>query len=109
MKMIVDLTDRAKGQFLKVLAQKGKKAIKIGIETKGCSGKSYTMMYADSKDPLDEVIPLSDDAFLYIDPKAALFMIGTQIDFEIDDMGSQFVFNNPNEKGRCGCGKSFHV
>lgn len=107
--MIVNVTDRAKEQFLKVLEAKNKHAIKIGVETKGCSGKAYTMIYVEDKDPLDDVIPLSDSAFLYIDPKAALFMIGTEIDFEENDMSAQFVFNNPNEKGRCGCGKSFHV
>ena len=107
--MIVSVTNQAREQFLKVLEAKNKSAIKIGVETKGCSGKAYTMTYAQEKDPLDEVIPLSDKDFLYIDPKAALFMIGTEIDYEEDDMSAQFVFNNPNEKGRCGCGKSFHV
>lgn len=105
--MLVTITDRAKEQFLLIL--KERRAIKIGVETKGCSGKAYTMTYVMEKDPLDEEIVLSESASLYLDPKALLFMLGTEIDYESDEIKSGFVFRNPNEKGRCGCGKSFHV
>ena len=107
--MIITLTESAKTQFLYLLHSKNKKAIKIGVETKGCSGKAYTLMYTEEKDPLDEVITLGNESFLYIDPKAMLFMLGTEIDYEKNDVKSEFVFRNPNEKGRCGCGKSFHA
>lgn len=107
--MIVSLTQKAKAQFLHLIQSKNKKAIKINVETKGCSGKAYTMTYAEEKDPLDEVINLDNRGALYIDPKALLFIIGTEIDYEANEIKSGFVFNNPNEKGKCGCGKSFHV
>ena len=105
--MLVTVTARAREQFLRIL--KERRAIKIGVETKGCSGKAYTMTYAQEKDPLDEEIVLSESASLYLDPKALLFMLGTEIDYESDEIQSGFVFRNPNEKGRCGCGKSFHI
>ena len=107
--MIISLTEKAKAQFLFLIQSKNKKAIKINVETKGCSGKAYTMTYAQEKDPLDEIVNLEGDAMLYIDPKAMMFIIGTEIDYEVTDIKSGFVFINPNEKGRCGCGKSFHV
>lgn len=107
--MFITLTDRAKNQFLHLMQSEEQHAIKINIETKGCSGKAYTMTYAKSKDPLDEEIALDDQHAIYIDPKAMLFIVGTEIDYETKKLQSGFVFNNPNERGRCGCGKSFHV
>lgn len=82
--------------------------IKIGVQTKGCSGLAYTMTYAEQKEPYDEEIVL-DGVRLLIDPKALLFIIGTSIDYESTPFSEGFVFQNPNEKGKCGCGKSFHI
>ena len=82
--------------------------IRIGIKTKGCSGMSYTMEFADQTSPFDEVVTI-DDITLMIDPKAIMFILGTEMDYIEETLHSGFVFNNPNEKGRCGCGKSFHV
>ena len=82
--------------------------IKIGVQTKGCSGMAYTMTYTDQKDLYDEEVFL-DGVRLLIDPKALLFIIGTCIDYEQTPFSEGFVFQNPNEKGKCGCGKSFHV
>ena len=107
--MVISFTNRAKEQLIYLLQSKNQTAIKINIETKGCSGKAYTMTYSKSKDPLDEEISLDPTHSLYIDPKAMLFIIGTEIDYETSHLQSGFIFNNPNEKGRCGCGKSFHV
>lgn len=108
MKSPVTITASAKEHLIKLIKGKNRKGIKIGVETKGCSGMAYTMTYADEKDPLDETVQL-DDVFLFIDPKAMMFIIGIEIDYATNELESGFIFNNPNEKGRCGCGKSFHV
>jgi iron-sulfur cluster assembly protein len=82
--------------------------IRIGVRTKGCSGLSYTLEFADKQEPMDEVIE-AHGIKLLVDPKASLFLIGTEMDYEEEKLKSGFVFRNPNEKGRCGCGESFHV
>jgi iron-sulfur cluster assembly protein len=82
--------------------------IRIGVRTKGCSGLSYTLEFADKQEPMDEVIE-AEGIKLLVDPKASLFLIGTEMDYEEEKLKSGFVFRNPNEKGRCGCGESFHV
>jgi iron-sulfur cluster assembly protein len=82
--------------------------IRIGVRSKGCSGMSYTLEFADSQQPMDEVVD-TQGVKLLIDPKASLFLIGTVMDYEEEKLKSGFVFKNPNEKGRCGCGESFHV
>ena len=81
---------------------------RIGVRTKGCSGMSYTLEFADAQQPMDEVVEAGGIKLL-IDPKASLFLIGTEMDYEEEKLKSGFVFRNPNEKGRCGCGESFHV
>ena len=82
--------------------------VRIGVRSKGCSGLSYTLEFADKQEPLDEMIE-TQGIKLLIDAKASLFLIGTEMDYEEEKLKSGFVFKNPNEKGRCGCGESFHV
>lgn len=82
--------------------------VRIGIRTKGCSGMSYTLEYADEKAPFDEEMEV-EGVTLLIDPKATMFILGTEMDYVEDKLESGFVFRNPNEKGRCGCGESFHI
>ena len=82
--------------------------IRIGIRTKGCSGMSYTLEFADERNSFDEVVETQGVTIL-IDPKATMFILGTEMDYREDKLESGFVFSNPNEKGRCGCGESFHV
>lgn len=109
-KALFTLTDAAKAQVHSLLGKRGKPSfgIRIGVKQRGCSGKSYTIEYADEKSEFDEILDLGDLKIL-IDPKAVLFIIGTEMDFVQTDLESGFVFRNPNEKGRCGCGESFHV
>jgi iron-sulfur cluster assembly protein len=106
----ITVTESAIERVKHLLDQRGKpsKGIRIGVRTKGCSGLSYTLEYADDISPYDEVVTAGDIQIL-IDPKAIMFIIGSQMDFVDSELQSGFVFNNPNEKGRCGCGESFHV
>ena len=104
------LTGQAVERVKALLDKRGKPSagIRIGVRTKGCSGLSYTLEFADKQEPMDEVVD-TEGVKLLIDPKASLFLIGTVMDYEEDKLKSGFVFRNPNEKGRCGCGESFHV
>lgn len=106
----IQVTEAALERVKLLLSQRGKESagIRIGIRTKGCSGLSYTLEYADERNPLEEVVQIGDVTLL-IDPKALMFILGTEMNYVEDKMQSGFVFTNPNEKGRCGCGKSFHV
>jgi iron-sulfur cluster assembly protein len=104
------ITDAAADRVKALLDKRGKPSagIRIGVRSKGCSGLSYTLEYADEKSEFDEVVEHNGVTVL-IDPKATMFILGTEMDFVEDKMQSGFVFRNPNEKGRCGCGESFHV
>lgn len=106
----VSITDRAAAQIQALLAQRAKPSvgIKVGIRTRGCSGLSYTVEYADEIGKFDEVVE-DKGVRVLIDPKAVMFLIGTEMDFAQEKFKSGFTFTNPNEKGRCGCGESFSV
>lgn len=82
--------------------------LRIGVKTKGCSGLAYDLSWTDEAAPSDEVIT-DQGVTVLIDRKATLFLIGTVMDYEVKAMTAGFTFTNPNEKGRCGCGESFHV
>ncbi len=88
-------------------AQKGM-LLRIDVSTKGCSGMSYRMGWVETPGPGDEVVT-DHGLTVLVDRKASLFLIGTMMDYETKDLSSGFTFVNPNEKGRCGCGESFHV
>jgi len=104
------VTDAAAQRIQALLAKRGKPSagIRIGVRARGCSGLTYTLEYADEKGRLDEVIE-DKGVTILIDPKATMFIIGTEMDYVEDKLQSGFTFRNPNEKGRCGCGESFHV
>lgn len=106
----IQVTSSAMTRIRGLLAARGKPSvgIKIGVRTKGCSGLSYSVEYADRVEPFDEVVDCGEFKLL-IDPKAVLFLIGTEMDYVEEKLKSGFTFRNPNEKGRCGCGESFHV
>ncbi len=82
--------------------------LRISVSTKGCSGLSYDMGWVDAPGPNDEQVH-DRDLTLLVDRKASLFLIGTTMDYQVRDLEAGFTFTNPNEKGRCGCGESFHV
>lgn len=106
---LMTLTDAA-AERLRGLYAKGEqgKLLRIGVKTKGCSGMSYDMSWTDVPAPTDEIVKHQDLTVL-VDRKASLFLIGTVMDYEVKALTSGFTFTNPNEKGRCGCGESFHV
>jgi iron-sulfur cluster assembly protein len=104
------VTAAAAGRIQALLQKRGKPSagIRIGVRSRGCSGLTYTLEYADEKGRLDEVVQ-DKGVTILIDPKASMFIIGTEMDYVEDKIQSGFTFRNPNEKGRCGCGESFHV
>jgi iron-sulfur cluster assembly protein len=107
---VMSVTPLAAERVKALIDSRGKPTagIRIGVRSKGCSGMSYTLEFADKQEPMDEVVETAGIKLL-IDPKASLFLIGTEMDYEEEKLKSGFVFKNPNEKGRCGCGESFHV
>lgn len=106
----ITLTDAAADRVKALLARHTDAAagLRIGVKSKGCSGLSYSIEYADTKGPHDEVVE-DKGVTIFIDPKATMFILGSEVDYVEDKLQSGFVFRNPNEKGRCGCGESFHV
>lgn len=107
---VLTVSDAALERIHALLDKRGKPSagIRIGVRARGCSGLSYTIEYADEKAPLDEVVE-KDGLQIFIDPKAVMFLLGTEMDYVEEKLKSGFTFRNPNEKGRCGCGESFHV
>jgi len=109
-KQAMTVTDAAAQRIQALLASRGKPAagVRVGVRARGCSGLSYTLEYADERGKFDEVVQANGVTIL-VDPKAVMFILGTEMDWVEEKLQSGFVFRNPNEKGRCGCGESFHV
>ncbi len=107
---MLSLTDAATKRVKDLIIGRGtpEAGIRLSVRSKGCSGLSYCLEFADRPADGDEVVKVGDIR-LFIDPKAVFFIIGSQMDYREDALESGFVFSNPNEKGRCGCGESFHV
>ena len=105
----MQLTDAA-AERLRSLYSKGEagKLLRISVNTKGCSGMSYDLSWVEAAGPGDETVA-DKDVTVLVDRKATLFLIGTTMDYEVKGLSSGFTFTNPNEKGRCGCGESFHI
>lgn len=109
-KDIISISDRAAEQIQHLLSQReaAPYGIRVGVKSGGCSGLSYTIEYANEKRNFEEVIE-QKGVRVIIDPKAIMYLIGSEMDYFEDKFKSGFAFVNPNEKGRCGCGKSFHI
>jgi iron-sulfur cluster assembly protein len=106
---LMSLTDAAAARLRTLYANAHEgELLRIALSTKGCSGLSYDMSFVKAPAPTDEIIK-DKDVTVLVDKKATLFLIGTTMDYEEQTLSSQFTFINPNEKGRCGCGESFHV
>ena len=107
---VMRLTDAAADRIKAIMAKADKPlaGVRVGVKNGGCAGMSYTMEYADEVGKLDEVIE-DKGVKLLIDPKAVLFLLGTEMDFKTDKLTSTFVFNNPNQTSACGCGESVQL
>jgi iron-sulfur cluster assembly protein len=104
------LTDAAADRIKAIMAKAEKPiaGVRVGVKNGGCAGMSYTMEYAAEVQKLDEVVE-DKGVKLLIDPKAVLFLLGTEMDFRTDKLSSTFVFNNPNQTSACGCGESVQL
>src|SRR5262245_1821216 len=93
---IRDIMEKSEGRYI---------GVRVGVKNGGCAGMSYTMDYAESQGPLDEVVE-DKGVRILVDPKAVMFLIGTEMDFKRDKLAQRFVFTNPNQTEACGCGES---
>jgi iron-sulfur cluster assembly protein len=109
MPSVVTLTNAAAARVRAIMADKpGSIGLRVGVKKGGCAGMEYTMAVADTKAPHDEVVE-QEGAVLLIEPAAIMYLLGTEMDYQTDKLASQFVFNNPNQTGSCGCGESVNL
>jgi iron-sulfur cluster assembly protein len=104
---VMSLTDAAADRVREIIANADRpvEGIRVGVSKGGCAGMSYKVEYADAPKPGDEVVE-DKGVRVLIDPTAVLFLLGTQMDYKVDKLTAQFVFNNPNQTSACGCGES---
>ena len=107
---VITLTDAAAERVRDLMSRADKPVLglRVGINSKGCSGLSYEVEYAEEQKRFEDVVE-DKGVKIFIDPTAVMFLLGSEMDYVEDTFHTGFVFNNPNEKGRCGCGESFHV
>ena len=110
MNPIIKLSDNAALRIKEIMsnAEKDSLCVRVSVKTGGCAGMSYVMEYTKEINPNDEVI---DDkgVKVFVDSAAIMYLLGTEIDYKKEELSSSFVFNNPNETERCGCGESFKI
>ena len=107
---IIKLNDNAAERIKQIMSKAENSAIgvRVGVKSGGCAGMSYEMEYANEIKPNEEVIE-EKGVKVFIDPKAIMYLLGTEMDYKKEKFSSQFIFKNPNETERCGCGESFKV
>ena len=107
---VLTLTDAAANRVKAIIdrADRPILGVRVGVKNGGCAGMSYTMEYADAAKPGEDVVE-DKGVHVFIEPKAVLFLLGTEMDFQTTKLSSQFVFNNPNQTSACGCGESVAI
>ena len=106
---VIKLSDKAADRIKEILSEnKDSLGVRIGVKSGGCAGMSYVMEYSKEINPNDEVIE-DKGVKVFIDPAAVMYLLGTEMDYKQEKFSSQFVFKNPNETERCGCGESFKI
>ena len=107
---IIKLSDSAATRIKEIMssAQKDSIGVRVGVKTGGCAGMSYVMEYAKDSNPNDEVIE-DKGVKVFVDAGAVMYLLGTEMDYKKEELSSSFVFKNPNETERCGCGESFKI
>jgi iron-sulfur cluster assembly protein len=107
---VVTLTEAAAARVSEIMgkAEKPYAGLRVGVKNGGCAGQEYVLEYADTAGPLDEVVE-DKGVTILVEPKAVLFLIGTEIDYEVNRLSAKFTFRNPNETDACGCGESVTI
>ena len=109
MKQVITLSEKAAQRIKEILSKdQSSSGVRIGVKTGGCAGMSYVMEYAKDKNLNDELIE-DKGVKVYVDPGAIIYLLGTEMDYKEEEFSSSFVFKNPNETERCGCGESFKI
>ena len=110
MNSIIKLSDNAASRIKEIMtnAEKDALGVRVSVKSGGCVGMSYVMEYLKEVNPSDEVIE-DKGVKVFIDPAAVMYLLGTEMDYKKEEFSSSFVFNNPNETERCGCGESFKI
>ena len=107
---VVTLSDTAAERVREIMsrAEKPYAGLRVGVKNGGCAGQEYVLEYAETAGPLDEVVE-DKGVTILVEPKAVLFLLGTEIDYEVSRLAAKFVFRNPNETDACGCGESVTI
>lgn len=106
---VMSLTEAASKRIAEIMASKpGVVGLRLGIKKGGCAGMEYTMSWAEERDKFDEVVE-DKGVTLLIEPMAVMYLLGTEMDYQVDKLSSGFVFNNPNQQSACGCGESVEL
>ena len=107
---VMRITDAAAERVREIIANSDKAlvGVRVGVKNGGCAGMSYTMDFAEQIDRFDEVVE-DKGVKIVVDPKAVMFLLGTEMDYRIEKMSAGFVFNNPNQTSACGCGESVAI
>jgi len=110
MNQIIKLSDNAAVRIREIMsnAEKDSVGVRVSVKSGGCAGMSYVMEYTKEINPNDEVIE-EKGVKVFVDSAAVMYLLGTEMDYKIEELSSTFVFNNPNETERCGCGESFKI
>ena len=109
MKQVITLSDRAANRIKEILSKdQNSSGVRIGVKSGGCAGMSYVMEYAKDQNSNDELIE-DKGVKVFVDPGAIMYLLGTEMDYKEEEFSSSFVFKNPNETERCGCGESFKI